>query len=228
MHDFNLDDFKQTWQTQEVEPKYDNTEILSMLNKKSRNYVKYIFWISVLEFLLFLGINIYNIFNKNQENSFIKVLEKIGVQKTEHFVHHFDKFDMAMNAITLVITAFFVVKFYLNYRKIHVESNLKKFILQIFNFKKTVNLFIVANIGLVIFSAISLAALSIYFLNNQNIQLSQTTLISFVVEILIIICLSLGLIWVYYKVVYGIILKRLSKNLNQLEEIESAKSQEIE
>lgn len=53
MPEFDLDNFKKTWQEQPVQEKYDNTEILQMLNKKSRNYVKYIFWISVVELLFF-------------------------------------------------------------------------------------------------------------------------------------------------------------------------------
>ena len=40
MPDFDLDNLKKTWQEQKVQPKYDNTEIIQMLNKKSRNYVR--------------------------------------------------------------------------------------------------------------------------------------------------------------------------------------------
>lgn len=220
MPEFDLDDFKQTWQKQETKPRYEQEEILTMLNKKSRNYVKYILWISVLEFLLFLSINIYNVLKKSEQNSFISILEKLGVEKTENFMKNFHVFDMTMNILTLVITAYFVILFYINYKKIHVESNLRKFILQIFKFKKTVNLFILVNVLLIIFSAVLLTLFSIYYLQKQEIQLSQPELIVFVTEISVIILLSLAMIWLYYKVVYGIILKRLSRNLSQLQEIE--------
>ena len=46
MPNFDLDNLKSTWQKQLVENKYNDNEILKMLNKKSRNYMKYIFWIS--------------------------------------------------------------------------------------------------------------------------------------------------------------------------------------
>ena len=62
MPEFDLDSFKETWQQQPVQPKYDTSEIESMLNKSSRNYVKYILWISLVEFILILGANLYYTF----------------------------------------------------------------------------------------------------------------------------------------------------------------------
>ena len=44
--DFNIDQFKKSWQEQPVSDVYNTSEIEGMLNKKSTNYVKYIFWIS--------------------------------------------------------------------------------------------------------------------------------------------------------------------------------------
>ena len=62
MPEFDLDNFKKSWQEQEVQPKYNSTEIEAMLNKSSRNYVKYILWISIAEFLIILCMNIYYTF----------------------------------------------------------------------------------------------------------------------------------------------------------------------
>ena len=36
--DFNIDDFKKSWQEQQVLEVYQSSEIEAMLNKKSRNY----------------------------------------------------------------------------------------------------------------------------------------------------------------------------------------------
>ena len=65
MPEFDLDSFKKTWQEQPVQKKYDDNEILKMLNRKSRNYVKYIFWISVAEFLLFSVMGIFYFFQND-------------------------------------------------------------------------------------------------------------------------------------------------------------------
>jgi hypothetical protein len=65
MPEFDLDNLKKTWQEHKVEPKYSNTEIEAMLNKSSRNYVKYILWISIAEFLVILCLNIYYTFSSD-------------------------------------------------------------------------------------------------------------------------------------------------------------------
>jgi hypothetical protein len=52
--DFDIDDLKKSWQEQKVTEVYETSEIEAMLNKKSRNYVKYIFWISLLNFYFLL------------------------------------------------------------------------------------------------------------------------------------------------------------------------------
>ena len=47
MAEFDIDQLKKTWQEQDKEQLYNKNEILEMLNQKSRNYVKYILWISI-------------------------------------------------------------------------------------------------------------------------------------------------------------------------------------
>ena len=114
-----------------------------------------------------------------------------------------------------------MVLFYQNYKKINVESNLKKFILQIISFKKTVNIFILANILLLVFFTAVLTVFTFYILSQQHIQLSHPTLIGFIVGTVLMTILSIVLIWLYYRIVYGIIMKRLGKNLDELKKMES-------
>ncbi|MCQ4034238.1 beta-carotene 15,15'-monooxygenase [Kaistella montana] len=220
MPEFDLDNFKKTWQEQMVQPKYNSTEIEAMLNKSSRNYVKYILWISIAEFLVIFCMNLYYAFIGDDTNSFISILGKLGVKSTTGLENGFSNLYLGMKTISLVLTAFFVVKFFQNYRKINVESNLKKLILQIINFKKTVNLFILANIFLIILFTVILTAFTFMILSQQNIHLNNPTLIGFLVGTIVMMGISVVLIWVYYRLVYGIILKRLGKNLEELQRID--------
>lgn len=223
MPEFNLDQFKKTWQEQEVQSKYDRSDIESMLNKSSRNYVKYILWISVAEFLLILGLNIYYLIWGNNSDSFMNLLEKLGVQETPIIEANFAHLYFGLKVISLALTALFVFLFYRNYVQIKVESNLKKLILQIIRFKRTVNLFIIANIGLMLFYAIALTTFTFYTLSSQNIQLDQPTLIGFYLGIALMIIISIVIIWFYYRIIYGILLKKLTKNLVELKKIEEEK-----
>ena len=220
MPEFDLDSFKETWQKQPVEPKYDSREIESMLNKSSRNYVKYILWISLGEFILILGANLYYLFLGEDTTDLMSVLRKLGINNSSNFESTLSNIYLILKVVSLAMTAVFVYCFYQNYRKINVESNLKKLILQIIKFKKTVQLFIVANIALVILFTLILGITTFAVLAEQNIELTNPTLIGFIVGLIVTMGISVVLIWVYYRVVYGFILRRLGKNLEQLQNIE--------
>ncbi|MDH6250725.1 membrane protein implicated in regulation of membrane protease activity [Chryseobacterium sp. H1D6B] len=221
MPEFDLDSFKKTWQEQPVQQKYDNSEILQMLNKKSRNYVKYIFWISVVEFLFFSVMGIFYLMQGEESNSFLKVLEKLGAQKTPEVKHNFATIYLILKVLSLLVTAYFVYKFYQNYRKIKIEEDLKGFIIRIIKFKKTVNAFILISILLLIAFTSIFTAFIFYALNSQSIELNNSTLTGFIIGIVLSTGLSVLLIWLYYRVVYGIIMKRLDKNLKQLKDLDS-------
>lgn len=221
MPEFDLDSFKKTWQEQPVKPKYDNNEILKMLNKKSRNYMKYIFWISVVEFLFFSVLSVFYLIQSNESDSFLSILEKMGVHRDSQLVTKLDNIYLIVKILSLVVTGFFVLKFYQNYRKIKIEEDLKLFIIRIITFKKTVNAFILTNIGLLLVLMSAFIGFTFYIINIQNIKVSNSTLIGFLVGFIIGTILCVSLIWVYYRLVYGIIMSRLDKNLNQLKEIES-------
>lgn len=221
MPEFDLDSFKKTWQEQPVKPKYDNNEILKMLNNKSRNYMKYIFWISVIEFLFFSVFGVFYLIQSNESDSFLSILEKMGVHRDSQLITKLDNIYLIVKILSLVVTGFFVLKFYQNYRKIKIEEDLKAFITRIITFKKTVNAFILTNIGLLLILISTLIGFTFYILNVQNVEINNSSFTGFIVGIIVGTILCVILIWVYYRLVYGIIMNRLDKNLNQLKEIES-------
>jgi len=221
MPDFDLDSFKKTWQEQPVQPKYDSNEILQMLNRKSRNYVKYIFWISVAEFLFFSVLGLFYFFQDEESDSFRKILEKLGAQKAPEIETNFDHAYLAIKILSLLITAYFVLKFYQNYRKIRIEENLKGLIIRIIKFKKTVNAFILISIVLLVAFTFVFTAFIFYALNSQNVRPDNSNLIIVIIGIIVSTVLCVLLIWLYYRLVYGIIIRKLDKNLKQLKDIES-------
>ncbi|AZA58484.1 beta-carotene 15,15'-monooxygenase [Chryseobacterium shandongense] len=221
MPEFDLDSFKKTWQEQPVQKKYDDNEILKMLNRKSRNYVKYIFWISVAEFLLFSVMGIFYFFQNEEDNGFLNILEKLGAQKTQQIESSFDIIYWILKVSSLIVTAYFVLKFYQNYRKIRIEENLKGLITRILTFKKTVNAFILISILLLVAFTSIFTIFIFYSLNEQNVEPKSSELTIFVVGIIVTTAFSVLLIWLYYRLVYGIIMSKLDKNLKQLREIDS-------
>ena len=222
--DFDIDSLKKTWQDQEIADGYNQTEIESMLNRKSRNYVKYILWISVAEFVVFGLINFLAIFSADFQTDFTNILTKLQIQNQNEVEFSLDRIYYWVKIFSLIITGVFVVIFYISYRKISIESNLRKFITQILHFKKTVNLFIFSNVFLLILFLGSFTSLIAFTINKQNIQIDNPTLWASVMALVFSLLICIILILLYYKLAYGILLKRLSKNLTQLEQIDSEKT----
>ncbi|WP_262151953.1 beta-carotene 15,15'-monooxygenase [Chryseobacterium foetidum] len=221
MPDFDLDSFKSTWQKQPVENKYNDSEILKMLNKKSRNYMKYIFWISAAEFLFFTLFGFYYIIQDKDSNSFMSLLQRLGVEENEELRNHLEKIYLVIKITTLFVTGYFVIKFYQNYKKIKIQEDLKAFITRIIKFKQTVNAFILTNILLFVLFTGAFTGFVFYVINHQQIKLDPSAKNGFIMAIIVSTVLCVLLIWLYYRLVYGIIMGRLDKSLKQLKDIDS-------
>ena len=221
MPEFDIDSLKKSWQEQEVKTQYESTDILKMLNKKSRNYVKYILWISIIEFAFLLAMNVFYLLQNEEKSNFVTIVEKIGIKSTDAMTNNFENMYLAMKFISIIVTAAFVVIFYNNYKKIRIEENLKQLIHQIIKFKKTVNAFIITNITLLIIFSSILMIYIYYQIGNQDVNISHETLLGFIVGSVIGLLFAFFMIWLYYKIVYGIIMRRLARNLQQLKEIEN-------
>jgi magnesium-transporting ATPase (P-type) len=205
-----LDLLKKHWNETKDFPKVSTAEIEKMIHKKSSSIVMWILFISILEFLclnlvsyFFLdddGINVNVSVNRPESNS--------------SFVFMIENIDYISGAISL----FFIVLFYFNYRKIHVASSTKMLMKQIIKTRKTVNYYIYTNIVMILICFI-IATVNI-FQSNENQQFSTENYI-IAISVLSIVCLLfLGVVWLYYKLVYGILIKRLMKNHKELEKID--------
>ena len=154
----------------------------------------------------------------------MSLLQNLGVEKNAELKNSLENIYLSIKMATLLVTGYFVVKFYQNYRKIRIEEDLKAFITRIINFKKTVNTFIIINIILFITFTTVFTGFVFYVINHQNIKLESSNKTAFILGIVISTLLCVVLIWLYYRLVYGIIMGRLDKNLNQLKEIDSQES----
>ncbi|MHA6727983.1 beta-carotene 15,15'-monooxygenase [Chryseobacterium sp. A301] len=221
MPEFDLDSLKEQWQTQPLTQKYGAPEILEMLNKKSRNYVKYIYYISIAEFTLFIAIALYYILSGDDLGDFMKTIGKLGIENPDQYREIFSVLYTVMKVSSLLVSSLFVVRFYRAYKKIKVEENLKKFILQIVAFRKTVNLFILVNILLIVLFIGMIITFLFALLYQENVQIDSPTLYGLATGMIVSTILSVVLIWGYYRLVYGILIGRLGRNLKQLQQIEN-------
>ena len=219
--DFDIDSLKKSWQNQAIPNGYGQQDIEKMLNRKSKNYVKYILWISMAEFVVFGLINFVTLFSSDFHTDFTNILNKLQIKNQSAVEISLDRIYNWMKIASLLITGIFVVVFYRSFKKINVESNLKKFIIHIINFKKAVNVFIFSNIFMLLLFIGCFTAFIAFTLRQQNIKIDNPTFWGLVVGVIVSLLICIVVILLYYKIAYGIILKRLSTNLKQLEAIDA-------
>jgi hypothetical protein len=212
----NLELFKEQWQNREQElPKLSYQDIYQMLLQKSSSIVKWIFLISICE-LLFWTILAFFVPESSREFN-----NGMGL-KTALLI---------INIIHYCIFALFIYFFYVNYRSIKVTNTIKDLMRSILNTRKTVKYFVIYNVGTAVLVLIGVNFF--YFTKKEQlynlmvesyegygaIPQANFTSVFFLSQFIFGLVL-IGLILLLYRIIYGILLKRLKQNYNELREIE--------
>lgn len=208
-----LDLLKKDWKKREGSlPHLSYEQIYKMLWKRSSSIVKWIFVISIIEFLFW---GVLNIFMADHE--YWEEMEQI----------HLKEFTVATYVINYAITFFFIYCFYKNYRKISATDNAAELMKNILRTKKTVKYYI----GYVLISTALVALIYTYFMMDYHTSSTMVddmekysfTPLQWLMFAGIMIgglAVFLGLIWLFYRVVYGILLRRLNRNYKELKKLE--------
>ncbi|WP_228237607.1 hypothetical protein [Allomuricauda sp. M10] len=209
-----LELLKKDWQKREADlPKLSYDQIYKMIWKKSSSIVKWIFYISILEFVFWASINL--IFNDPDSIQELKDL-------------HIHKVIMVLNVVNYAIILYFIFKFYNNYKKISFTDSSKKLMQTILNVKRTVTQYVWFN--LIIFTTYLITNMyGVLLYGPEGKQIveaasrdgNSTVFWIMVIGISIVFtAVILFLIWLFYKLLYGILLKRLRRNYNELKKLE--------
>jgi hypothetical protein len=209
-----LDKLKENWQSEKHElPKVSFDKIYKMLLKKSSSIVKWIFVISIIE--LFFWISLY--FTVPEDN--INMMKELGLERVMYYSEMFH----------FLIFGIFIIFFYRNYKSIQITDSTKVLMQNILNTRKTVRYFVYYNVGMTIAVFI---ALNTYLYNNSDelykIMHSYNQDIPkegfanlFIISQIIAFSIIIGLLILFYWLVYGILLKKLKRNYKELKKINS-------
>ena len=180
-------------------------EIYGMLHKRSSSIVKWILIISILEFL-FLRLLDLSIFLDDEYSNRMK----------EHHIYDFEKFVTIFNFVVLLV---FIYYFYRNLKTINSSSSVKKLMQDIINTRKIVKYYVWYNLVLVgITSAIVIYS---QFMYDKNINhLYDKYQLFFILGGFFFVIIILLLFWLFYRLLYGILMRRLEKNYNELKKID--------
>jgi MFS family permease len=197
-----LELLKKDWKKQESTlPKLSKEDISKLIHKKSSSIVKWIFIISVLELVIpYLG-HLFIDYDKNME-----LTNELGLSKI--FIIFY--------IIGYAIVIFFIFRFYKNYRSISANSNSKELMQNIIKTRRTVKYYIWFNLAMVPI----IAGAVFYKIFNSTEFLEKlpedTNMIIVWLLALLFVLVMVGLVWLFYRLLYGILLNKLKKNYNEL------------
>lgn len=209
-----LELLKKDWQKKEGHlPKVSYADIYKMIWKKSSSIVKWIFYISILEFVFWTAINI--VFTDGESWEMIKSW-------------HIYEFTIILMVLNYIILLYFIYKFYVNYRKISFTDSSKDLMKAILKVKRTVTQYVWFNLIMFSISLISGIYGSLRYgpdsdkiINAASEAGNETIFWTIIVGVCVFaVAILLGVIWLFYKVLYGLLLNRLRKNYNELKELE--------
>ena len=208
-----LELLKKDWQKQEAQlPKLSYEEIYKMIWKKSSSMVKWIFYISVAEFLFWIA---------------MAFLPRTSEQLTGNGAELMRGVELSLEILSYLIIIYFIFKFYQNYKQISVTDSARNLMKKIIVTRKTVMQYVWVN--LILFSVMMIVVFFEIVIFNPDEELAsriaqadQTIGVWFVVGALLLggILFFAFLLWLFYRLIYGILLKRLNDNYNELKKLE--------
>jgi hypothetical protein len=132
------------------------------------------------------------------------------------------------NIFHFVIFGVFIFLFYKNYQSIQVTDNTKMLMQNILNTRKTVRYFVYYNLGM--FVLISIAIDSYFYSRSHQLYEimdfaskgvpEEGFANAFIISQIIVGLFVIGLLILFYWLVYGILLKRLKRNYKELKKMD--------
>lgn len=206
-----LDLLKKDWNKEQSDFKsYQDSEIYPMLHKKSSNIVKTLFYISVAELVFWVLI------------SYVPYLcsDSMKARLEESYEN---PLFVALTILGFVVVAVFVYLLYHSHKSISTTDNVRRLMKSILRTRKVIKYYVLYNLIMIFISV----PLSLYFEFQQNpvfhdevehMNNAQMTVLIGVT--IVVMAILVGLIWLFYRLLYGILLKRLNRNYEELKRLE--------
>jgi uncharacterized membrane protein YhdT len=210
-----LDLLKKDWnKDNDKYPKLTYNEIYKMILKKSSSIVKWIFIISLLEFAFW---------------TFISFLLKDteGMKRFEQY--DADAVFIPLMILGYIILAYFFYLFFKNYQTISATDSAKILMENIIKTRKTVKYYVAFNLIYLVVSTIVVLFLEFdrdqLVINQVQEAAANGEVFKFYASIIIatvlLLVVAIGVLLLFYWLVYGILLKRLNHNYKELKKLET-------
>jgi len=209
-----LELLKKDWKNEDKSfPKLSYNEIYTMILKKSSSIVKWIFIISILEFVFWIFISF------GMKASGLSI-ETDGLEKNIGFI--------AITIFSYGVLAYFFYRFYMNYKTINTTDNAKTLMENILKTRRTVKQYVLFNLLVLVIGTAYMMPIAL----NQNedsralIEAAQADgelfkyYAGIAIVTLLVLAVTIGILLLFYWLIYGILLKRLNRNYHELKKLE--------
>lgn len=207
-----LDLLKRDWNKV---PPFDKTlsskEIYPMLHKKSSSIVKTLFYISIAELVLWILINA------------VPYLISDNYKDKMDALYQNDNFILGLTIFGYVVILIFIYLLFRAQKAISVTDNARKLMESILNTRKIIKYYVLYNL---IMAGVSMFVGFYYSFKYDPAapevisKLNDNQLIIITIVLISITAIFILVIWLFYKLIYGLLLKRLNRNYNELKKME--------
>lgn len=195
-----LDNYKKAWKDQtDSSTKLSASEIYKLAHSNSSSIVKWIFIIGLLEFILLNSLYLFvDLEDANKTYSDLGIVDVVWYSQI----------------ICYLVLFYFLYQFYMNYKNISVVESTKGLLTKIIKTRKTVRNYVIFNLAYVVFVIVTVTSAVLFNSNEYPFNTSQS--IWFVLIMFFITIIFVGLFYLFYQLLYGILLKKLHKNYREI------------
>jgi hypothetical protein len=194
-----LENYKKAWSNQpDTEGQLSTVDIYKLAQSRSQSIVKWIFIIGILEFVVLNSLYFFIDIDKAYAE-----YEKIGL---ENFIFY-------SQIAAYGILFYFLAIFYLNYKRISTTDSTRTLMKKIIKTRKTVRNYVLFNLG---YMALIMIVATIASINTNFDDLSNKQIILTIFATLIATLLIVGVLWLFYQLLYGFLLKKLNNNYKKI------------
>ncbi|MBT8324414.1 MAG: hypothetical protein KJO22_06615 [Bacteroidia bacterium] len=207
-----LDLLKKDWNKDKAEYKnFSDKDLYPMLHRKSSSIVKTLFYISIAELIFWILINTIPYFLSDDYKAKLDS------------IYDNDVFMVSLTVLSYLIIILFIYLLYKSHKAISVIDDAKTLMRKILNTRKVIKWYVIYNL---VMAFVSMIIGTFYGINHDPefsshvASFSRMQMFSFSAFMVIFIGIFVLIIWLFYRLLYGILLKRLNKNYNELRKLE--------
>ncbi|MFH6769902.1 hypothetical protein V8G56_14205 [Gaetbulibacter aquiaggeris] len=207
-----LELLKKDWRKQDATyKKLSAKEIYPILQKKSSSIAKTLFYISIGELVFWILINTIPYFSSDSYR------ERLDAVYSNEYVF------AGLTLISYGVILLFIYLLFKSHKAISATDNAKKLMESILKTRRVIKYYVIYNLVMAFISMVigtyfaiihdPKLADSISHFNNKQMSVAYAIVIG--ATALLILC-----IWIFYKLLYGLLLKRLNRNYQELKKLE--------